>query len=50
VDRAVAVDENTALVLHHADLEELDVIGTGNCWTIRGVGAKATVSVLSAHS
>ena len=50
LDRAVAVDENTALVLHHADLEELDVIGTGNCWTIRGVGTKATVSVLSAHS
>jgi cyanophycinase len=50
VDRAAAVDENTALVLHHADLEELEVIGTGNCWTIRGVGAKATVSVLSARS
>jgi hypothetical protein len=22
------------------------VIGTGNCWTIRGAGPKATVSVL----
>jgi cyanophycinase len=48
VERAVAVDENTALVLHHADLAELKVIGTGNCWSIRGSGAKATVSVLSA--
>ncbi|SDP75523.1 cyanophycinase [Arthrobacter sp. ok909] len=50
VDHAAAVDENTALVLHHADLQQLDVIGTGNCWTIRGAGPKATVSVLSAHS
>ena len=49
VDRAAAVDENTALVLHHADLQELEVIGTGNCWTIRGAGPKATVSVLSAR-
>ena len=49
VDRAVAVDENTALVLRHPDLEELAVIGTGNCWTIRGVGRKAAVSVLSAE-
>ncbi|MGO4804003.1 Type 1 glutamine amidotransferase-like domain-containing protein [Arthrobacter sp. 2MCAF15] len=49
VDRAAAVDENTALVLHHTDLDSLEVIGTGNCWTIRGTGPKATVSVLSAH-
>ncbi|SDK68639.1 Type 1 glutamine amidotransferase-like domain-containing protein [Arthrobacter sp. ok362] len=49
LDRAAAVDENTALVLHHADLDELDVIGAGHCWTIRGAGPKATVSVLSAH-
>ena len=48
VDRAVAVDENTALVLRHADLEDLKVIGTGNCWSIRGAGRKATVTVLSA--
>ena len=48
-DRAAAVDENTALVLHHADLQELEVIGTGNCWMIRGAGPKATVSVLSAR-
>lgn len=48
-DRAAAVDENTALVLHHADLQELEVIGTGNCWMIRGAGPKATVSVVSAR-
>ncbi|NUU30536.1 Type 1 glutamine amidotransferase-like domain-containing protein [Arthrobacter sp. C9C5] len=48
MDRAVAVDENTALVLRHADLEDLEVIGTGNCWTIRGSGRKATVAMLSA--
>ena len=46
VDRAVAVDENTTLVLHHADLQNVEVIGAGNCWTIRGAGPKATVSVL----
>lgn len=49
VDRAAAVDENTALVLHHTDLDSVEVIGIGNCWTIRGTGPKATVSVLSAH-
>jgi len=48
VDRAVAVDENTALVLRHTDLEDLEVIGAGNCWTIRGSGRKATVAVLAA--
>ncbi len=49
VDRAVAVDENTALVLHHADLKQLEVLGTGNCWTVRGAGPKAAVSILSAR-
>ena len=48
VDRAVAVDENTALVLRHGYLDDVEVIGSGNCWTIRGSGRKATVSVLSA--
>ncbi|SDK47221.1 hypothetical protein SAMN04487916_101202 [Arthrobacter sp. ov407] len=48
-DRAAAVDENIALVLHHADLQELEVIGAGNCWMIRGAGPKATVSVVSAR-
>ncbi|MFF2029927.1 Type 1 glutamine amidotransferase-like domain-containing protein [Arthrobacter sp. NPDC058192] len=49
LDRAAAVDENTALVLRHTDLDELEVIGAGHCWTVRGAGPKATVSVLSAH-
>lgn len=48
VDKAAAVDENTALVLPHADPHEQRVIGTGNCWMIRGPGRKATISVLSA--
>lgn len=46
VGKAVAVDENTALVLPHADPREQRVIGTGNCWLIRGPGPKAAVSVL----
>lgn len=46
VDKSVAVDENTALVLPHADPREQRVIGAGNCWLIRGPGPKATVSVL----
>ena len=48
VDKAVAVDENTALVLPHSDPQEQRAIGTGNCWLVRGTGHKATVSVLSA--
>lgn len=48
VERAVAVDENTALLLRHADLDDLQVVGAGNCWSIRGSGHKATVAVLSA--
>jgi cyanophycinase len=46
VDRAVAVDENTALVLPHADPAEQRVIGANSCWLVRGPGHKATVSVL----
>jgi cyanophycinase len=46
VGKAVAVDENTALVLPHADPEEQRGIGTGTCWLIRGPGPKTTVSIL----
>jgi len=46
VDKAAAVDENTALVLPHADPRQQRAIGTGSCWLIRGPGPKATVSVL----
>lgn len=48
VDKAAAVDENTALVLPHSNPQEQRAIGTGNCWLVRGIGHKATVSVLSA--
>jgi len=47
-DRVMAIDENTALVLRHQDLEDLQVLGTGHCWSIRRSGAKATVAVLTA--
>jgi cyanophycinase len=33
--RAVAIDENTALILPAAGSEDFQVIGTGNCWDIR---------------
>ena len=44
--KAAAIDENTALVLPHADPGEQRGIGTGTCWLIRGPGPKATVSIL----
>ena len=46
VDKAVAIDENTALVLPHAVPGEQRAIGTNNCWLVRGPGHKAAVSVL----
>lgn len=46
VDRAVAVDENTALVLAAAGDHSFDVLGSGNCWDIRRIGADCSVSVL----
>jgi cyanophycinase len=45
VDRAVAIDENTALVLPAAGAEDFEVIGTGNCWDVRGTAAGAAASV-----
>ncbi|KUM33292.1 Type 1 glutamine amidotransferase-like domain-containing protein [Arthrobacter sp. EPSL27] len=44
--KAVAVDENTALVLPHLDPGEQRAIGSGNCWLVRGPGPRATVSIL----
>lgn len=44
--KAVAVDENTALVLPHLDPGEQRAIGTGNCWLVRGPGPRAAVSIL----
>lgn len=45
VDRAVAVDENTALVLAAAGDDTFEVLGAGNCWDIRRTGAGCSVSV-----
>ena len=46
VDRAVAVDENTALVLGAAGDHSFEVLGSGNCWDIRRSGPGCSVSVL----
>jgi len=53
VDRAVAIDEGTALVLAGPGAEDYEVIGSGSCWDIRGhdggapgsCGGSAVVSV-----
>lgn len=44
--KAVAVDEDTALVVPHSDPGEQRRIGAGACWLIRGPGPKAAVSIL----
>jgi cyanophycinase len=49
VDRAVAIDENTALVLAGTGDLGYEVIGSGNCWDIHRTGGSAVVSVHSAH-
>lgn len=46
VKKAVAVDENSALVLPHASPEEQRVTGAGNCWLVHGTGHKTAVSIL----
>lgn len=48
VERAVAVDENTAVVLSAADGDSFEVLGHGNCWDIRRSGRACSVSVLQA--
>jgi cyanophycinase len=56
VERAVAIDENTALVLPRTGSQDFEVIGSGNCWDVRGrapgdakaAGGSAVVSVLRA--
>lgn len=53
VDRAVAIDEGTALVLAGPGAEDYEVIGSGSCWDVRGhdggapgsCGGSAVVSV-----
>ncbi|TLM82782.1 hypothetical protein FDW83_12240 [Pseudarthrobacter sp. NamE2] len=45
VERAVAIDEDTALVLPAAGAGDYEVIGAGHCWDIRTPGgASGTVS------
>ncbi|WP_461172577.1 Type 1 glutamine amidotransferase-like domain-containing protein [Arthrobacter sp. Z1-9] len=47
VDRAVGVDENTALVLPGLGDVEFEVIGSGNCWDVRRTGTCCSVSLRS---
>ena len=48
VERAVAIDEGTALVLEAAGAQDYGVIGRGNCWDVRNQSGAAVVSVLPA--
>lgn len=48
VDRAVAVDENTALILAAAGDDSFEVLGSGNCWDIRRSSTGCSVSMLKA--
>lgn len=50
VDRAVAVDENTAVFLPDGGAADFEVIGSGNCWDIRRTGAGCSVSVRQAST
>lgn len=45
VDRVVAVDEGTAIVLPDGGDGDFEVIGIGNCWDIRRSGTGCSVSV-----
>ncbi|NUT71614.1 Type 1 glutamine amidotransferase-like domain-containing protein [Pseudarthrobacter sp. C4D7] len=45
VERMVAIDEGTAVVLEAAGAGDYRVIGSGNCWDIRQTGGTAAVSV-----
>jgi cyanophycinase len=49
MERAVAIDENTAMILAAAGDRDYDVIGSGNCWDIHRTGRAAAVVVRSAH-
>jgi cyanophycinase len=49
-NRAVAVDENTAVFLPASGAAEFEVIGSGNCWDIRRTGDGCSVSVRSARN
>ncbi|HSU47214.1 MAG TPA: hypothetical protein VLJ40_09895 [Arthrobacter sp.] len=49
VERVVAIDEHTALVLDAAGSQDYEVIGNGNCWDVRQTGQAAVVSVRTAR-
>lgn len=48
VEWAVAIDENTAVVLESVGATDYKVIGSGSCWDIRRSGGNASVSVRTA--
>jgi cyanophycinase len=48
VDVAVAIDEETALVVDLADYGTTKVVGAGNCWMINKAAGKTTVSLRAA--
>lgn len=48
VEWAVAIDENTAVVLESVGATDYRVIGGGSCWDIRRSGGNANVSVRTA--
>lgn len=48
VDRAVAIDEDTALVLAAPENDGFEVLGRGTCWDVRRSGTGCSVSVLRA--
>jgi cyanophycinase len=50
VDRAVAVDEDTAVSLPHPGATDFEVVGRGNCWDIRRDGTGCSVTVRSARN
>ncbi len=47
-ERAVAIDENTAVVVESVGGADYKVIGTGNCWDIRNTGGATAVSIRAA--
>jgi cyanophycinase len=49
VERAVAIDEQTAVVLAALGDGDYDVIGSGHCWDVHRSGGTAVVSVRSAY-
>jgi cyanophycinase len=49
VERVVAIDEHTALVLDAGGTQDYEVIGNGNCWDVRQTSQAAVVSVRTTH-